>query len=318
MTVPGRWTPRRALIAVTAGLAALAVGAGSMALIKATSHPDRSISTLPTSPGPRGSGPSVSPGPSPPPDAATLPPATVPGTGGQPVGWWRPRGVLTWQWQLQGKPDLNLPVQVYDIDAVESSAGDVAALHTAGRRAICYLNAGAYEDFRPDRARYPAAVRGRPLDGWPHERWLDIRRWDVLEPILRDRIATCRRKGFDGVEPDNVDGFANGSGFGLTAEDQLTFNRRVADLAHSYGLAVGLKNDVEQAASLAPWFDYAVNEECVEHDECDLLRVFTAVAKPVFHVEYALAVDRFCAATRRLGFSSMRKKVDLDAWRQPC
>jgi hypothetical protein len=300
------------------GLAALAVGAGSVALIRATSHSDRSISALPTPSGSGTAGPPIVPGVPPSPGAGALPPATMPGAGGQPVGWWRPRGVLTWQWQLHGKPDLSLPVQVYDIDAVGSSAGDVTALHAAGRRVICYLNAGAYEDFRPDKARYPAAVLGRALDGWPHERWVDIRRWDVLEPILRGRLATCRQKGFDGVEPDNVDGFANGSGFKLTADDQLTFNRRLADLAHSYGLAVGLKNDVEQAASLAPWFDYAVNEECAEHDECDLLRVFTAAGKPVFHVEYALAVDRFCADTRRLGFSSMRKKLDLDAWRQPC
>ena len=58
---------------------------------------------------------------------------------------------------------------------------------------------------------------GKELDGWPGERWLDVRRWDVLEPILAARFDVCRQKGFDAVEPDNVDGYANESGFPLTA-----------------------------------------------------------------------------------------------------
>ena len=108
----------------------------------------------------------------------------------------------------------------------------MAALKAAGRRVICYVNAGAFEEWRPDAKRFPKAVLGKDLDGWPGERWLDIRQWGKLEPILAARFDTCRAKGFDAVEPDNVDGYANDSGFPLTAADQLTFNRRVADLAH--------------------------------------------------------------------------------------
>jgi hypothetical protein len=310
---------------VTLGVVAVVVAGLSVALWMGRTgngpQPDRSAPRA-TSRAP-GSSSAIAPG-APAPSvlpqsaASTLPAATVPGVGGSPVRWWRPSGVLTWQWQLKGKLDLSVAANVYDVDAVESTPADVAALRGAGRKTICYVNAGAYEDFRPDRKRYPALVLGKALDGWPGERWLDIRHWDALEPILRDRFAMCRQKGFDGVEADNVDGYANTSGFPLTADDQLTFNRRIADLAHTYGLAVGLKNDVEQAASLAPWFDYSVDEECAKYAECDRLRVFTAAGKPVFHVEYALATDKFCATTRQLGFSSMRKRVDLDVWRQPC
>ena len=55
----------------------------------------------------------------------------------------------------------------------------------------------------------------------------DIRRWDVLEPLLAARFKTCKDKGFDAVEPDNVDGYSNGSGFPLTATDQHGFQRVV-------------------------------------------------------------------------------------------
>jgi hypothetical protein len=61
-----------------------------------------------------------------------------------------------------------------------------------------------------------------------------------------------------------------------------------------------------------------VSEECAKFHECEELRVFTAAGKPVFHVEYDLALDRFCPTTTKLGFSSMRKKIDLDEWREPC
>jgi hypothetical protein len=234
------------------------------------------------------------------------------------AGWWHPRAGLSWQWQLSGALDTGVVADVYDIDAVTTTAAQVSTLHRLGRKAICYVNVGAYETFRPDAARFPHAVLGKELDGWPGERWLDVRRWDVLEPILADRFAACQGKGFDGVEPDNVDGYDNDTGFPLTAPEQLTFNRQVAALAHRAGLAVGLKNDVEQAASLAAVMDFAVNEECVRYRECAALRIFPAAGKPVFHAEYDRPVTVFCAVTRPLGFSSIRKRLELDAWRQTC
>jgi hypothetical protein len=254
-------------------------------------------------------------------DADAPPPLSPSAVDASPVTageWWRPRAGLTWQWQLSGKLDRSVDAQVYDVDGQDTSAADVAALKAAGRRTICYVNAGAWEKWRPDAGKFPKGVLGKELDGWPGERWLDIRQWKTLEPILAARFDTCRAKGFDGVEPDNVDGYANRSGFPLTAADQLTFNRRLADLAHRRGLAVGLKNDVDQAAELAPLFDFAVNEECARYDECDKLTVFVKAGKPVFHVEYDKERGGFCPESRRRGFSSMRKKPELDAWRETC
>ncbi|HEU5109662.1 MAG TPA: endo alpha-1,4 polygalactosaminidase [Micromonosporaceae bacterium] len=236
------------------------------------------------------------------------------------ASWWRPRPVAgqTWQWQLSGRLDLSVRASVYDVDAFTTTTAQVRTLHQRGRKVICYVSAGSYENWRPDRGRFPDSVLGDPLDGWPGERWVDIRRWEIIGPILRSRFELCKRKGFDAVEPDNVDGYANDSGFPLTAADQLRFNRRVAALAHRLGLAVGLKNDVEQAAALAPAFDFAVNEECFAYDECGALRVFIRARKPVFHVEYEGSTASFCPAARRLGFTSMRKRLDLGVWRRTC
>jgi len=38
--------------------------------------------------------------------------------------------------------------------------------------------------------------------------------------------------------------------------------------------------------ALEPLFDWALNEECLSYDECDLLKPFLEAGKAVFHVEY--------------------------------
>ncbi|RST19021.1 endo alpha-1,4 polygalactosaminidase [Streptomyces sp. WAC05374] len=242
---------------------------------------------------------------------------TSPVPGPPPAARWVPRPGTPWQWQLDGRVDPGADVPVYDIDGFENTAGDVARLHREGRRVICYVNAGAWEDFRPDRDDFPESVRGRP-NGWAGERWLDIRRLDVLRPLMERRLDMCRRKGFDAVEPDLMDGYLHDTGFPLVAADQLAYNRMLARAARERGLSVGLKNDLPQIPALVGDFDFAVNEQCAEYGECGRLTPFVRAGKAVFHVEYALAPADFCAEARELGLSSMRKRPRLDTWRQAC
>ncbi|MFE1233254.1 endo alpha-1,4 polygalactosaminidase [Streptomyces sp. NPDC058745] len=232
-------------------------------------------------------------------------------------GRWLPKPGLAWQWQLSGRLDPAVDVPVYDIDGFDHPAATVADLHRRGRKVICYLSTGAWEEFRPDAARFPASLLGLG-NGWEGERWLDIRRTDVLGPLMAARLDMCRAKGFDAVEPDNMDGYRNRTGFPLTAADQLRYNRLIAALAHDRGLAVGLKNDLDQIPQLVDDFDFAVNEQCAQYGECERLAPFVRAGKAVFHVEYERETGEFCPQTTRLGLSSMRKRYELDAWRRPC
>jgi hypothetical protein len=240
-----------------------------------------------------------------------------PGTPPQ-VSWWLPKVGTTWQWQLKGRIDTSVPASVYDVDLFDVDRAVVEELHRKGRKVICYINVGAYEPWRPDASRFPADVLGEELDGWPGERWLDIRRIDVLEPIMAARMNMCRAKGFDAVEPDNVDGYANDSGFPLEDTEQLHFNRMVARLAHDRGLGVALKNDLDQVEDLVGDFDFAVNEECVAHKECQELVPFILDGKAVLHAEYSLPLSDICPVTESLHFSSIRKPLNLTAPREPC
>ncbi|MFC9814402.1 endo alpha-1,4 polygalactosaminidase [Streptomyces virginiae] len=230
---------------------------------------------------------------------------------------WQPPPGTGWQWQLTGKLDTSVKAPVYDVDGFNTTKEQVAALKKAGRKTICYLSTGAWEDFRPDAEAFPQDLLGKG-NGWEGERWLDIRRVAELEPLMAKRFDMCREKGFDAVEPDNMDGYQNTSGFPLTAADQLRYNRLIAKLAHDRGMAVGLKNDLDQIPQLVGDFDFAVNEQCAQYDECDRLAPFIEAGKAVFHAEYELSTSRFCAKSRAAKLSSIQKRYDLDAWRRTC
>jgi hypothetical protein len=267
--------------------------------------PGATTPSAPSAKGPKNS-PAATPAPAP---SAPAAPAGTP---------WIPSVHTTWQWQLSGTVDQSVDAQMYDIDLFDTPASTVAALHARGRHVVCYIDAGTYEPGRPDSGAFPAAVQGSGVDGWPGEKWLDIRRLDVLGPIIDARLDLCRQKGFDGVEPDNVDGYSNSSGFPLTAADQLAYNRSIAAAAHARGLSVGLKNDLDQAAALQPDFDWALNEQCYEYSECDNLQPFARAGKAVFIAEYDLDPSAFCAQAQASGYMAIRKNLDLDAWREAC
>ena len=246
--------------------------------------------------------------------AATLFLVGACGDGAEHAGWWRPGAEATWQWQLQGAVNTGYDVDVYDVDLLETSPAVLDGLRAEGRMVVCYFTAGTWETFRDD-AGPPAEAIGLRLAEFPNERWLDVRH-DAVRALVVDRLELARERNCDGVEPDNVDGYANDTGFDLTASDQLAFNRFVAAEAHQRNLAVGLKNDLDQVADLVGDFDFAVNEQCHEYDECETLTPFVAAGKPVFNAEYDDRLRQnpgpMCEASRRLGLQTLVLPFELD------
>jgi endo-alpha-1,4-polygalactosaminidase (GH114 family) len=242
------------------------------------------------------------------------------------VEWYRPDTNTTWQWQLTGSINTNYAVDLYDIDLFDSSEALIDSLHNSGKKVICYFSGGSYESWRDDSGDFANEVLGNDLDGWEGEKWLDIRA-QSLEPIMRARLNLAQQKGCDGVEPDNMDGYTNNSGFNLTAQDQLKYNKFIANEARKRGLSVGLKNDLNQIATLEPFFDFAVNEQCHSYSECDYMQPFIDAAKPVFNAEYEQkyidntngARDDLCTQTLSLKFQTLILPMDLDdSFRYSC
>jgi hypothetical protein len=239
--------------------------------------------------------------------------------------WYQPTAGTTWQWQLSGSLNSGYDAVIYDVDLFETSADLIKDLQTQGRKVICYFSAGSFENWRPDADQFSQDTLGSDLDGWPGERWLDIRSTDVAA-VMSQRLDLAVQKGCDGVEPDNVDGYANASGFDLSAADQLAYNRWLAVEAHNRELAIGLKNDLDQIVDLVDDFDFAVNEQCFQYDECDLVAPFIDQGKAVLQAEYrqiyvddATARESLCQDARTRQFSTLILPLDLDdAFRYSC
>jgi hypothetical protein len=231
---------------------------------------------------------------------------------------WTPSLVTEWQWQLAFPPTAPfLSVGMYDIDMFDSPAATVAALHAQGTQVVCYIDFGTWENWRPDANQFPTSVLGSE-NGWPGEKWLDIRQISILAPIMEARLDLCKSKGFDAVEPDNIDGYENSTGFPLASQDQLNYNEWIATQAHARGLAVALKNDVDQVQQLLPYFDFMIDEECFRHHECNKITPFITSGKAVFEVEYSLSPSKFCPQANAMNFNSMQKHTSLDAYRVAC
>ncbi|OWZ20283.1 Endoglucanase [Phytophthora megakarya] len=236
---------------------------------------------------------------------------------GSATAWWKPTPGTSYQIQLSGTLDLSYNVDMYDIDMYDTPNATIAELQQRGIKVICYFSAGTYEDWRSDKDRYSFDIIGTALPEWEGESWVDIRS-SKLREIIEDRMKFAKAKGCDGVDPDNVDGAFNDNGFDLTADDQLDFNKFLATTAHGLDLSVGLKNDLDQIDDLVADFDFSVNEQCVEYNECDTLVPFIKADKPVFGIEYSGDKVVACATANSLDFDTLFKTLSLQSERYSC
>ena len=234
--------------------------------------------------------------------------------------WWHPAASLTWQWQLTGKLNLDLQTDVIDID-LDVGKSVVDYYHSKGTKVICYISVGSYENWRTDADQFPEEVLGNDYEGWSGEKWLDIRRIDLLAPIMLARLDECAAKGFDGIEPDNMQIWDNDTGFPLTYEDQLRYSFWLAEEAHKRGLAIGQKNAPDQTKDLVDVYDFAITEDAFYYDWAKDLLPYIRANKPVFAAEYTdLPGDfqDFCRQSKDLGFSTILKHRDLNGWLETC
>jgi hypothetical protein len=234
-----------------------------------------------------------------------------------------------WQWQLtctSGVPGCvkilrpEKEIRFYDIDWEENSALTVAKIHESGAKAIAYISAGSWENWRSDKRTFPDFVIGKAYRGWPGERWLDVRCTSVLLPIMEQRMRVAKKKGFDGVQFDNLGGYQARTGYPLTKEDCTYYGALLANSAHETGLSAAWENAVEIREPLLPYYDWFLMEECRQYDECGCAATFIDAGKFVGGVEYTGETSSmsFCRVYARNNVSGMLKHKNLGSWRNAC
>ena len=235
------------------------IGAGitvaAVVLVAAGCSPSASLSPSPSS----GSDP----------DSATSDPAKP--SAAAPAGSVTPPPLgVKWDYQIGGAYPPPAGVRIVSRD---SSASPASGLYN-----ICYLNAFQAQPDATDwwQSNHPDLLlktsSGAPVidQNW-NEQLLDVStdaKRTAIAQIVGGWMAGCAGKGYQGVEPDNLDSYSRSQGL-LTADDDAALATQLARLAHAKGLAIAQKNTAEflpRAHQIG--FDFAVTEQCGKYGEC--------------------------------------------------
>ena len=257
--------------------------------------------------------------------------APVPSPNVSSAGLWQPQVGATWNLDLAHAPSSpdTQGYSVWDIDLFDTDKSVIDGLHTAGSDVICYFSAGSYENWRPDASKFQDSDLGKGLDGWEGENWLNINSQNVRS-IMSARMDLAVQKGCKGVDPDNVDGYNNDNGLGLTSADSVNYLQFLAAAAQARNLSIGLKNAGDIVLDVINLMQWSVNEECLANDECQTFQPFIQQGKPVFHVEYPKGnsntntfvatntKNEICDGANTKGFSTIIKNMNLDTWIETC
>eukprot|EP00903_Cladosiphon_okamuranus_P020129 g18483.t1 len=246
--------------------------------------------------------------------------------------WYQPVLGTAWEWQIDGKPipGGNGPgslydVELYDIDYSYSSAV-IADLQRKGKKVMCYVSAGTSEDFRDDINLFPEAVKGGIVsfgegDTFPDEKWLDLRRLDLVAPIMLERLDIMQAKGCDAVEWDNADLPVHDLGLNageVSLSVQIAYNAWIAAQTHARGMGVAMKNNNEAAAFHVDDYDMVVNEECWINGNCNNYWPWIKADKPILNTEYFTARCMYCTQANLMDLSTIKKVPDLTSCRADC
>lgn len=226
---------------------------------------------------------------------------------------------------------VDAKVLIVDGEGVTSSL--INQYHAAGKQVICYFSAGSFEPFRTDLSSIPDSCFCGPsstynkstqkcssdqskLDGWD-EYWFNVRDATCLskiKPVMSARMKTFKAKGCDGVDPDNMDSYANDQPYDTTEKDQLNYLLWLSSEAHRLGLAVDLKNagDLieDYPTELSKAFDFNVIESCTQYKECSKYDPFLALNKPQIRIEYGKRLSTTSCPTLPAGVRLLQYSKD--------
>jgi hypothetical protein len=241
--------------------------------------------------------------------------------------YFRPRIGDDFEWRLDsiGIEEVHhYTCKIIDIDAFSATKELVDAFHSQGIKVIAYVSVGTFENYRPDKALLPPEIIGNIYPEWPDEQFLDIRQIEKMRPFISSRFDMIKAKGFDGIEPDNMDGYGEENGFNLTLDDTKIFCEWIIKEAHNRGLCIGQKNTEELVPQLYRKFDWVLTEDIFNQNTQSDYSLYISTGKPVFSAEYTdvTSAEHFnafvCNKAKQLKYFAFLKHRDLTQWKYEC
>ncbi len=245
-------------------------------------------------------------------------------------GWYKPAPMTSFDWDLRSDIPENTVYDavVVDIDAFDNDKDFVDMLHAQGKKVIAYVSVGSWEEWRPDAGDFYDEVIGNDYPGWEGEKFLDIRKINQIMPIMKARFDMIKEKGFDGIEPDNIDlhaWTAEETGFDIDENDVITYAKLIAQEAHDRGLSVGQKNASDLSEELVDSFDWILTEDAFYYGFQNEAVPYIDHNKAVFAVEYTdkftasyLFAGQVCEEAAQLQYTAILKNRELDAFVYHC
>ena len=108
---------------------------------------------------------------------------------------WQPAQTDAFDAQLSVPYNTARPVKVMMLDVFEASPARLQELKSRGVHTICAINAGAWENWRPDSGAFDLRLVGSNDAGWQGERYLDIRAQDALPADSRPAPRPLQEQG---------------------------------------------------------------------------------------------------------------------------
>jgi len=243
--------------------------------------------------------------------------------------WYKPTPETTFDWDLRGDipPSISYIAKIIDIDAFENDAAFVSNLKAQNKKVFAYVSVGSVEDWRPDAGAFPTSLIGNDYPGWEGEKFIDIRDIDALAPIMRARLDMIKEKGFDGIEPDNIDLNAWTTaelGFVISDQDVIDYANWLATEAHNRGLSIGQKNASDLAPQLVNTFDWILLEDAFFDGFAAEAQTYIDHNKAVFATEYTdnmngiLFDQDVCPPALTMRYTAILKNRDLDGFVHVC
>jgi hypothetical protein len=221
------------------------------------------------------------------------------------------------------------------LDGQLVSRETVQHLKSEGKDVICYINVGTWDPGKADVQNWMQLdANQNPIPGvgiYPYDQFRkgntlgnepiwgkrygtaafnDEFWWNISHPavkaIIDRRIDNCASKGFDRLEPDNIDSHVyeddNGrpvdpTGFGWSEDNVIKFNKELASKAQAQGMKIFQKNGADLVSSLVDTYDGVIIEGCLANNECAEFQSYARKGKPVYAIEYTdeLSQDEFKA-----------------------
>lgn len=220
-------------------------------------------------------------------------------------------GIISWDVQYTESfvPSRDVAVIALDMNEPER----IRSARAKGQQVICYVSVGTAENWRRDYIRFPPEVLGHEWDEWPGERFLDIRRQDILLPIMTERFAACARAGATAISPDNQDQQWAGA-FPISQADAVSYVKALAGIAHGMGLQISQNNNPDTVSALVQTLDFMIAEDCFAEGWCPDVLPYARAGKPVYAIEYTdtgVDFDAACDWGRTRGVSFILKGREL-------